>query len=68
MTVANSHHPKVFDASKIIVDNKGILIGFLLTRDETLSGFYGIVQNWTLDVCIIKLSNFDLRLVLANMT
>ena len=60
MTVADSHHPEVFNSCKIIVDYKGVLIGFLLTWDESLSGFNSISLNWAFNVLIVELSHLNL--------
>ena len=60
MTVADTHHPQVFDASKIIVDNKGVLIRFLLTWDESLSSFNRISQHGTFNISIVQLSHLNL--------
>ena len=67
MTIADSHHPQVFDTGEIIVYNKRVLVRFLLTWDESLSSFNGIIQHWTFSILIVELGHLDLWLVLANM-
>lgn len=60
MTIADSHHPQVFDTGEIIVYNKRVLVRFLLTWDESLSSFNGIIQHWTFSILIVELGHLDL--------
>ena len=66
MTVTDTHHPKVLDSCEIIMHDKGILIRLLLARDESLSSFHSIIEDWSLYI-IVELCNLDLTLVLADM-
>lgn len=47
MSIANAHHPQISDSWKVVVNNEGILVCFLLSRNESLSSFDSMRDHGT---------------------